>query len=38
MARCTINCDNNKVEVYVLLCFFFCKMPLNKPNDNFVGV
>jgi len=30
----TINCDNNKVEVYVLL-WLFCKIPVNKPNDNF---
>jgi len=34
MAMCTINCDNNKVEVYVLLSLF-CKISLNKPNDNF---
>ena len=30
MARCTINCGNNKVEV----CALFYKIPLNKPNDN----
>ena len=34
MIMCTINCDNNKVEVCVLLCLFY-KMCLNKPNDNY---
>jgi len=31
MASCTINCDNNKVEVCALSCLFY-KIPLNKPN------
>jgi len=34
MVRCTINCGNNKVEVYALLCLFY-KISLNKPNDNY---
>jgi len=34
MGRCNINGKNNKVEVYVLLCLF-CKIPLNKCNENF---
>jgi len=31
MARCTINCGNNKVDVCALLCLFY-KIPLNKLN------
>ena len=34
MARCTINCGNNKVDVCALLCLFY-KILLNKPNENY---
>jgi len=37
MARCTINCGNNLVEVYALLCLFY-KIPLNNPMTIIVGV
>jgi len=34
MARCIINCGNNKVEVCALLCLSY-NIPLNKSNDNY---
>ena len=35
MTRCIINCDNIKAEVFIYVCIFDKKIPLNESDDNY---